>query len=58
MIGIYWMYIVAFLVLPCAFLHGWWIGHRNGTRDGANAMFDYLSQKHTEILLAYSDEDK
>ena len=38
-----------FILLPVAFIHGWWTGNNIGLRNGANSMYDILCLSGKEI---------
>ena len=38
-----------FLILPIAFIHGWWTGRSRGVEIGANGMYDVLVMGGKEI---------
>lgn len=38
-----------FLILPIAFIHGWWTGRSRGLEIGANGMYDVLVMSGKEI---------
>jgi len=45
-----WIYLDWYIVLlPVAFLHGWFVGRSHGVRKGAADMFDHLYDKGTRV---------
>lgn len=38
-----------FLLLPGAFIHGWWVGNNMGLKTGANGMYDVLCLTGKEV---------
>lgn len=37
------------LLLPAAFIHGWFVGRHHGVKKGAAEMFDHLYERATPV---------